>query len=397
MYCQFFELARMPFDNTPDPRFFFATPEHDEALAALRYGVAQRRGFTLITGRPGGGKTLLGRMLIHSLGARVLSTVLSHTPEDAHDLIASLCRGLGIRVRLAHSTGHLVERLHGALVARYHEDRLVVAVIDEAQSLSPDLLEHVRMLGNLEQDTAKLLQIVLLGQPELVPLLRDPQLDQLRQRIFCSRRINPLTRRQVHAYVHHRLRIAGAADGTVFNEGAIDLLYDRSAGIPRLVNQIADNSLLVAFGAAQKPVGSELVAEAIEQTMEVQLGPTIEFVGSDQPWGTETAGAERAADRPAPETHNPQDPTTSSARRPSEQLQPAPDEALISALQADPTAADIDVLREFSDELAEMAERAVGHTSSDDDVLTGPDAPGSCDSAQPGRRGPGIPPSPQDG
>ena len=397
MYCQFFGLARMPFDNTPDPRFFFATPEHDEALAALRYGVAQRRGFTLITGQPGGGKTLLGRMLIHSLGPRALSTVVSHTPEDAHDLIASLCRGLGIRVRLAHSTGQLVERLHGALVARYHEDRLVVAVIDEAQNLTPDVLEHVRMLGNLEQDTAKLLQIVLLGQPELVPLLHDPQLDQLRQRIFCSRRINPLTRGQVHPYVHHRLRVAGAADGTVFSDGAIDLVYDRSGGIPRLVNQIADNSLLVAFGASQKPVGPELVAEAIEQTMEVQLGLTAEVAGLDRPSGTMTTDAEIAIEQTAPEPHNTRDRTTSSAKGPSEQPQPAQDEALISALQANPTAADIGVLREVSDELADLAEQAVARTTSRDDVPAGPDAPRRCDPAQPGRRGPSSPPSPQDG
>lgn len=272
MYCRFFKLERMPFDNTPDPRFFFTTSEHDEALAALRYGVTQRRGFTVITGQPGSGKTLLGQMLVQSLGAQAISALISHTPEDPHDLMAALCRGLGVRYSMSHSTGELVERLHTALVNRNSEGRLAVAVLDEAQNLSVDVLEHLRMLGNIEEDTAKLLQVVLLGQSELVPVLRDAQLSQLRQRIFCSRQINPLARDQVHHYMRHRLKVAGAADAELFGDAAIDLIYDQSGGVPRMVNQIADNSLLVAYGASRPTVDRDLVAESIEQMMGVQLG-----------------------------------------------------------------------------------------------------------------------------
>ena len=119
-------------------RAFSSPPaEHEEALAALRYGVTERRGFTVVTGQPGSGKTLLGHMLIRSLGSQGLSTIVSHTPEDAHDLLASLCRGLGIRCRMGHSTGQLVERLQDSLIIKYHEDRLVVAIIDEAQNSHP--------------------------------------------------------------------------------------------------------------------------------------------------------------------------------------------------------------------------------------------------------------------
>ncbi|MGB2986225.1 MAG: AAA family ATPase [Phycisphaerae bacterium] len=267
----------MPFDNTPDPRFFFMTAEHEEALAALKYGVTQQRGFTVVTGAPGSGKTLLGRMLTQSLSGETQTAALSHTPDNAHDLISSLCREFGLRVRDSHSTGELVARLEAMLTERHHESSICVAIIDEAQNLSPDLLEHLRMLANLEVDSAKLLQIILLGQPELGDVLRSPRLNQLRQRIFCSRELKPLARDQTRHYIRHRLRIAGASDIDLFSEEAVDLIYERSGGLPRMINQMADNSLLTAYGASRTRIERQTVAESIDQMMRLQFAPaTVE-------------------------------------------------------------------------------------------------------------------------
>ncbi len=271
MYLAHFHLERMPFDNTPDPRFFFMTSDHEEALAALRYGVAQERGFTAVTGLPGCGKTLLGQMLVASLRLTADVVTVTHTPDDAHDLLTTLCRAFGVRFRAAHTTGELVDRFRHALIAQRHEGRLAVVVLDEAQNLSLELLEHLRMLGNIELDTAKLLQFVLLGQPELTALLLDPRLDQLRQRIFCWRTVEPLSGADVRRYIDHRLRIAGAGERRLFSDDACDLVHERARGIPRMINQIADNSLLVAYSASRNEVDRQTVADALQQMMRPQF------------------------------------------------------------------------------------------------------------------------------
>ena len=210
MYCEFFGFARMPFDNTADPQFFFKTAEHEEALATLVYGATQRRGLTVVTGAPGSGKTLLAHILVESLRPQADVAMILHTPESGRDLLASLCRELGVRCRTSHTAGELVERLRSHLVTRFHEGRCVVAIIDEAQNIPPEVFEHLRMLGNMEKDSAKLLQIVLLGQPELTETLQQPDLVQLRQRIFCSCQLKTLARDQTRAYIQHRLKVAGA-------------------------------------------------------------------------------------------------------------------------------------------------------------------------------------------
>ena len=241
MYCEFFKLDRMPFDNTPDPRFFFATPDHEEALAALRYGVLQRRGITVVTGVPGSGKTLLGRVLVSSLEHQVDPASISFTHESGHELIASVCRAFEVRYAATDSTGELIDRLHAVLAHRLVDGRIPIVTIDDAQNLSTDALEHLRLLSNLETDTGKLLQIVLMGQPGLAGLLRSTGLEPVRQRVFCSRRLSLFTSDQTRAYIHHRLEVAGAPDQSIFTDGAIELIHERSHGVPRWVNQIADN------------------------------------------------------------------------------------------------------------------------------------------------------------
>ncbi len=271
MYSEFFRLEQMPFANTADPTFFFKTAEHEEALAALLYGVTQRRGVVVVSGPPGTGKTLLAHMLVEQLRPQAQVALLLHTPESGHDLIASLCREFGIRHRSTQPTGELVERLRLALVDRFLEGKSVVAVIDEAQNLSAETLEHLRMLGNLEKENAKLLQIVLLGQPDLIEKLKLPQMQQLCQRVFCHRQLGPLARDQVRGYVRHRLDVAGARGQDFFTDDAMDLIHDRSGGLPRLINQIADNAMLAAYGLGRRDIDRELVYTCIKDMLGLQL------------------------------------------------------------------------------------------------------------------------------
>ncbi len=271
MYREYFGFERMPFANTADPMFFYKTAEHEEALAALIYGVTQRRGITVVTGQPGSGKTLLGLMLLRALRHDAETATVLHTPENGHELFVTLCREFGIRCRHGHTTGELLDRLRGFLEARYDENRCVVALIDEAQNMNPETLEHLRMLGNIEKDSAKLLQIVLTGQPQLARTLQHPHLEQLRQRIFCSCQLKPLQRDQTRNYLRHRLAVAGVQDKQLFTDEAVDLIHDRSGGLPRMINQIADNALLAAYSAGLKSIDRTVVNNCINEMMSLQI------------------------------------------------------------------------------------------------------------------------------
>ena len=275
VYCRHFQLERMPFDNTPDPAFFFKTAEHEEALAALCYGVTQRRGMTLVTGAPGSGKTMLGRMLVETLNAESSTVTITHPPEDGRDLLQTICRGFGVRFLAAHSSGELIERLHATLSVGYHDSCPRLIVLDEAQNLSMDVLDHVCMLGNLETTTAKLLQIVMLGQPEVLTSLCDPRLEQLRQRLFCVRQISPLNQIQAGQYMRHRLECAGAADVNIFDAEAVALIFERSGGVPRIINQFADNALLAAFGASRQTIDRQIVSDVIRDMMNLHAPHSI--------------------------------------------------------------------------------------------------------------------------
>lgn len=275
VYCKHFQLERMPFDNTPDPAFFFKTPEHEEALAALCYGVTQRRGMTLVTGAPGSGKTMLGRMLVETLHADSNTVTITHPPEDGRDLLQTICRGFGVRFLAAHSSGELIERLHATLSIGYHDAAPRLIVLDEAQNLSMDVLDHVCMLGNLETTTAKLLQIVMLGQPEVLASLCDPRLEQLRQRLFCVRQISPLDRKQAGQYMRHRLECAGAERLDLFDEEAVALIFKRSGGVPRIINQFADNAMLAAFGASKRTIDKQIVTDVVREMMNLQAPHAI--------------------------------------------------------------------------------------------------------------------------
>lgn len=271
VYCAHFQLERMPFESTPDARFVFMSPEHEEALAALQYGVVERRGLTVLTGSAGSGKTLMSRALVDSLGGGVHSVHVSNPPQCGRDLVTTVCRELGVRFRQTHSTGELLYRLRVALHSDFDADGTVVAILDDAHKYSLEALEHVLLLCNLETSTAKLLQIVLLGQAELCESLCDPQLERLRQRIYCNCEVGPLPRERVRHYVRHRLKCAGAKGRRIFTDQAVELIAERSRGVPRVINQLADNALLVAFSGSREQVDRATVAEVIQNMMSLQF------------------------------------------------------------------------------------------------------------------------------
>ncbi len=266
MYYGFFQLERMPFENTLDPHFFFHSEDHSEALAALRYGVCQRRGVTMVTARPGCGKTFLGRMLIESLNVRCEAVTVSHRPADGLDLFSCVARRLGVLVPPGQSVGELVERLYWTLAVHRRRDWPVVVIVDDAHRLSSDVLDHLCMLAAMDLDNGGAFQIALFAEPELGRLLSDATLEELRQRIYCVRHVNAFDADASARYVRHRVERAGG-DTELFTERAIELIHNESGGVPRLINHVADNALLFAFGARAQRVDEQLVHDAVRETM----------------------------------------------------------------------------------------------------------------------------------
>lgn len=247
MYQQYFGLREMPFNITPDPRFLFLSPTHQEALEHLRYGVAQKKGFIVLTGEVGCGKTTLCRQLLDELDPAQVETALILNPRLSEtELVQAILRELG-QEPLKGSHQDLLDQLNRHLLALIGQGKEILVVIDESQNMSIEGLEHLRLLSNLETNSQKLLQILLIGQPELKEKLRRQDLRQLRQRILVYCELKPLSRDQIAHYIRHRLTLAGANGKPWFSERAIRRIRRHSQGIPRLVNNLCDKSLLAAF------------------------------------------------------------------------------------------------------------------------------------------------------
>ena len=275
MYEQFFGLNDEPFRLTPDPRYLFLSTKHAEALAHLRLGLSESSGFVCITGDVGTGKTTLVRTFLSQLGPNVTAVYSLVPPLSAAELLRKVCRELGLPVEEQSQTG-LVEQLHAYLVAQHEAGRICVLVLDEAQALSIELLEQIRLLLNLETETQKLLRIVLVGQPQLRKLLLDPELAQLNQRITLRWHLGPLSYRETVAYINHRFSVAsGGRAVQIFTQPALRLLYSVSAGIPRLINMIAHRALLAAFVARQVRIRRREVARAYREIQVVPLPGTL--------------------------------------------------------------------------------------------------------------------------
>lgn len=258
MYKSFFGLHALAFQATPDPRFLYTTPEIREALACLYYGIKVRKGFVVMTGEVGTGKTTLLKSVLRCFPKDRMSTCFVFNPRlNTLDFLEFVLADFGISSPERTKSGMLLA-LSNWLIQRYRENATCVIMVDEAQNLTQDLLEEVRLLTNLETSSEKLLQIVLSGQPELEEKLRLQSLRQLRQRIALWCRTRPLTADETDAYITERLRIAGSKE-LVFSREAVQLIHTYSKGIPRLINLICENSMINAVVEQIKPIPARIV------------------------------------------------------------------------------------------------------------------------------------------
>jgi general secretion pathway protein A len=286
MYASFFGLNEKPFSITPDPRYLFLSERHAEALAHLVYGINEAGGFIQLTGEVGTGKTTVVRSLLTQAPKNAEIALILNPRMTPAEFLLAICEELGITVPAtsAGSLKDLVDLLSRHLLKAHAGGKRIVLVVDEAQNLAPEVLEQVRLLTNLETETQKLLQIILIGQPELRELLGRVELRQLAQRITGRYHLDPLSGAEAAAYVRHRLRVAGATR-EVFTAGALREIQRLSGGVPRLINIISDRALLGAFTEDRHVVGASVVRRAAGEV----FGKTI------QPrWLPWTAGAAAA-------------------------------------------------------------------------------------------------------
>ena len=262
MYKQFFGLTRNPFEISPDPYFYHPTPRHNEALANLHYGVGRRKGFIVITGEVGTGKTLLVRCLLSELRKNNIAFGYVFNPLlPVVEFFQYIMADFGLPYSGRTKTEMLLD-LNRFLIQRHARGLITALVVDEAQALRAELLEEIRLLTNLETSQQKLLQIVLMGQPELEVVLDSPELRQLKQRVALRCQLQPLDESQTHAYVLSRLERAGApAEPEVFSEEALSKIFEYSRGIPRIINTLCENSMVSAFSCEQRPVTADIITD----------------------------------------------------------------------------------------------------------------------------------------
>jgi general secretion pathway protein A len=246
MYKEFYGFYELPFNLTPDPRFLFLSDRHQEALDHLHFGIKEAKGFIQITGEVGTGKTTLCRALLEDLGDEYHTALILNPCMTGPQLLRTILKELHLPSGRNDRVVWL-ETLNQFLLDQAHEGNEVVLVIDEAQDLSPELMEQVRLLSNLETDQHKLLQIILIGQPELRRLLDEKGLRQLRQRITVRYHLKPLSFRETEQYIRHRLHVAGGNSQPTFSRWALRRIYQYSGGVPRLVNSVCDKALLCGY------------------------------------------------------------------------------------------------------------------------------------------------------
>jgi len=289
MYKKFFGLKENPFNVNPDPRYLFLTPQTEEAFACLTYGIETRKGFILLTGEVGTGKTTLLNKLLDWLRQQRASTAFVFNPRlTVSQFFDFVMNDFGIPCESGMKSQVLL-KLNEWLLERYQAGERAVLVVDEAQNLSPQMLEEIRLLTNLETSTEKLLQIVLAGQPELEKKLNQPQLRQLRQRITLRAKTLPLSQEQTRGYVQERLRIAGAEGPDIFSPEAIEAVHKYARGIPRVTNLLSEQALIAAFADHLNPIPREVVEDAARDFGLHEVDPNAQAVSQNAPADDEEA------------------------------------------------------------------------------------------------------------
>jgi general secretion pathway protein A len=283
MYQSYYGLIEKPFNVTPDPRFLYLGSHHREALAHLQYAIQERKGFVAIIGEVGTGKTTLVHALLSHLPRKTRTAFIFSTSLTAKGLIKMMVNEFGIRTKGRTKTDLLLD-LNQFLLRQYADGTDVLLIIDEAQNLSNKLLEEIRMLSNLETDRDKLLQIILVGQPELASRLATPELRQLRQRIGSRYQIHPLSPCETENYVRFRLQVAGFSHGSLFDSRALEVIHRYAQGVPRVINLICDGAMLLGYTRDQKEIGVDVINETVEdlQTLGVLDVPTACGISSSQ-------------------------------------------------------------------------------------------------------------------
>lgn len=267
MYHQFYAFDTLPFENTPNPRMFFASEQHREALAAIEYTIRMRKGIVLVTGDVGSGKTTVCRTLLDRCSDSAHIVQIMHGHESGFELVRHVLRTLEVPVGRNDDHPRMLQRLRNYLIEQMRVDRPVVLCVDEAQTFTDAALEELRLLTNIDTADEKLIQIALVGQPEVRERIGSPRLMALRQRIVMARRLRPMNRQETAAYVRHRIRAASINpdDPKVeFTEQALDAIYDGSGGIPRLTNVICDNCLLLGYVRETRQIPPAIVGRVID-------------------------------------------------------------------------------------------------------------------------------------
>lgn len=262
-YLDSFGFTERPFTLVPDPSFLYWSDQHKRAYSVLEFGILSRAPITLVTGAVGCGKTTLLRQLLKQIEADSVIGLISNAQGDRGDLIQWVLHSLGISFDPEEGYVSQFQLLQDFLIKTYAEGRRVILIFDEAQNLSQDSLEELRMLTNINSNKDELIQLVLVGQNELREMIKRPELRQLAQRIAASFHLRPLTEKAAHEFIVHRLRVAGGT-GEEINEKARMLIFEVSQGIPRLINQICDMSLLYAWSAETKVVDSKVVQAVVD-------------------------------------------------------------------------------------------------------------------------------------
>lgn len=282
MYEKFFNLTTAPFHNTPNPRFFFETEQHREALAKLEYTVRNRRGFALITGEIGAGKTTLTRTLIKRLGSDARVALINNTRLTVDQLIRQIAEEFRLDVPANADKAQVLTQIRNFVLNQHSVGRTVVLIVDEGQCLSVDEFEEIRLLTNLENETEKMLQLLILGQPELRDTLKHPRLAPLIQRIVMYMHLKPMNFDDMTRYIAFRLvRASDGKPNVDFSREALKMIFSYTKGVPRLINLVCDNALLVGYSSDRRLIDSDIVGRATSEMLPNFDGSTADIYAEE--------------------------------------------------------------------------------------------------------------------